>query len=150
MRFTPREDDPLFDSVEAVTRGLGLSLIELSVSRHKGSVQVRATVYKAGSVGLEDCSRAHRAMLPRLELAFPDAALFVEVSSPGIDRTIKDASEFAYYKGRWVKCYRTDISEWSCGVLVDADEKRLVLSADGKAGDIPYSVIAKAKLDWEV
>jgi ribosome maturation factor RimP len=113
-------------------------------------VQVKATVYKAGSVGLEDCSRVHRAILPRLELAFPDTELSVEVSSPGIDRTIKDASEFVYYKGRWIKCYRTDISEWSRGVLVDADEKRLVLSADGKVGEIPYSIIAKAKLDWEV
>jgi ribosome maturation factor RimP len=86
-------------------------------------------------------------VLPRLELAFPGQELYVEVSSPGIDRVIKDASEFPCYLGRGVKCYRTDISDWSGGVLESADARRLVLKGrDGKM-EIDYEVIAKAKLD---
>ncbi|MDR3303555.1 MAG: ribosome assembly cofactor RimP [Treponema sp.] len=157
MRFTKREAEPLFDALEAIARGLGLALIELTVFRRKGGAQVKLTVYKEGSVGLADCSRAHNAMAPRLELAFPDGELSMEVSSPGIDRLIKDASEFAFYKGRAVKCYRTDISDWSRGILSETDEERLVLraknAATGRDGFdelvIPYKLIAKAKLDWE-
>jgi ribosome maturation factor RimP len=148
VKFTPRAPDPLFDSLEPVVKGLGLSLVDLNVSRHKGSVQIRLTMYKKGTVGVEDCSRAHHAVLPRLELAFPGEELYVEVSSPGIDRLIKDGSEFAYFIGRGIKCYRKDISDWTAGILQSADEEQIILW--GKAGEqsLGYGVIAKAKLDF--
>jgi ribosome maturation factor RimP len=108
-------------------------------------------VYKNGIVGIDDCSAFHRASIPRLELAFPGQDLYVEVSSPGIDRLIKDGSEFACYMGRGVRCYRTDISGWSAGILESADEAGVVI--EGKEGKIriPYDCIAKAKLDsqWD-
>jgi ribosome maturation factor RimP len=97
-------------------------------------------------MGIADCSRLHRAALPRLELAFPGRDLYVEVSSPGIDRLIKDGNEFVHYTGRELCCYRTDISGWAEGVLVSSDEEKIVLR--GKEGEtvLPYTVIAKAKL----
>ncbi|MDR2518225.1 MAG: ribosome assembly cofactor RimP [Spirochaetaceae bacterium] len=147
VRFTPREKDPLFDSTEKVLRGLGLSLIDLSVFRGKTGIQVKAVVYRDGITGVEDCTNAHRALLPSLELAFAGKNFSAEVSSPGIDRTIKDGSEFRHYLGRGVRCFRTDISDWSAGILQSADENGLTLK--GKDGMIPleYGVIAKAKLD---
>ena len=149
MRYTPRGADPLYDSLEPVVRGLGFSLADLGCSRHKGSVQIRAVVCGPGAVGVDDCSRVHRALIPRLELAFPGADLYVEVSSPGIDRLIKDGAEFAYYIGRGVSCYRTDISGWSGGVLESADETHVVLKEQDGMVSLPYEIIAKAKLNSE-
>jgi ribosome maturation factor RimP len=97
---------------------------------------------------VEDCSRVHHALLPRLELTFPGQDLYVEVSSPGIDRVIKDAAEFPCYIGRGIKCYRTDISDWSGGVLESADPAHLVLKGKNGIMEISYEVIAKAKLDY--
>jgi ribosome maturation factor RimP len=105
MRYSARADETLnqnsefsalWEPLEALVRGLGLALIELDVFRtkaRKGSpagASVRVIVYKAGSLGTDDCSRAHRAILPQLEQAFPGSDLSVEVSSPGINRQIKD------------------------------------------------------------
>ena len=148
MRFTSKEADPLFDSAKMVVQGLGMSLVDLSVSRHKASVQVRAVVYKPGIIGVDDCSKVHHALMPRLELAFSGQNLYVEVSSPGIDRTIKDGSELRHYIGRGIRCFRTDISDWTGGVLRSADETGLVLK--GKDGMIllRYEIIAKATLDY--
>jgi ribosome maturation factor RimP len=148
MRFTPREADPLFDAAQNVVQGLGMSLVDLSVSRHKGSVQVRVVVYKPGIMGLDDCSKVHHALLPRLEMAFSDQDLYVEVSSPGIDRVIKDGSELGYYVGRGIRCYRTDISDWSAGILESADERQLVLKGRDGMITLAYTIIAKAKLDY--
>jgi ribosome maturation factor RimP len=161
MRYTLREKDgpadsrnqpgsgePLYESLEPVVRGLGFGLVELTVSRHRGAVQIRAVVYKPGPLGVDDCSRVHHALLPRLELAFSGQDLYVEVSSPGIDRLIKDGAEFAFYVGRGVKCYRTDISDWSAGILEAADEKGILLRGKGGTLNIGYDVIAKAKLDY--
>jgi len=148
VQFSPKRDDPLFDSLEPLVRGLGLSLVDLTVSRHRGAVQVRLTVNKAGIVSVGDCGKVHRAVVPRLDLAFPDQDLSVEVASPGIDRLLKDASEFLLYIGRGVRCYRTDLSDWVAGIIVQADEKRLVLRGAGGIVELSYDSIAKAKLDY--
>jgi ribosome maturation factor RimP len=147
VRFTPRAADPVVDSIEPVIRGLGLSLVELTVSRHKGSTQVRLTVTRDGIVGMEDCSRVHHAILPRLELALPGEDLYVEVSSPGIDRLIKDASELVHYRGRGIRFYRTDISDWTGGILLEADTEKCSLNGKDGITVLAYGVIAKAKLD---
>jgi ribosome maturation factor RimP len=147
MRYTPREADPVTDALEPVINGLGMDLIELTVSRHKGSVQVRVTVYKPAIIGVDDCSRVHRAILPRLELTFPGQDLYVEVSSPGIDRLLKDGSEFAHYTGRGVKCYRTDISDWSAGIVRNSDAEGIVLETKDGEIKLSYEIIAKAKLN---
>ncbi len=148
MQFSPRRDDPLFDSLQAVVNGLGMSLVELTVSRHRGAAQVHVTVYRKGIVGVSDCSKVHHAILPRLELAFPDQELYVEVASPGIDRTIKDASEFPIYVGRGVRCFRLDTSDWTAGIVESADANRLILRGSAGLVELPYGLIAKAKLDY--
>lgn len=148
MQFNPRRDDPLFDSLETVVKGLGLSILDFSVSRHRDTVQVRLTVYKKGAVGVADCSKAHKAIVPRLELAFPGLDIGVEVASPGIDRNIKDASEFPIFLGRGVRCYRSDISDWTAGIISEADEKSLVLRGKDTSFQLPYEIITKAKLDY--
>lgn len=147
------QDRELTESLEPVIRGMGMSLIELSVFMRKGhgadagTAQVKAVVYRSGITGLEDCSRVHRAILPRLELAFPERDIYLEVSSPGIDRIIKEGREFVNYIGQGVKCYRTDIFDWTAGVVMTVDEKKIVLK--GKDGEtvLPYEIIAKARLN---
>ena len=178
MQFTVREKDSkgpnaaLFQSLEPLIRGIGLSLIELNVFHGKRSagVQVKAVVMSMersstersseerphsdehnaaphGVTGVEDCTRAHRLILPRLELAFPGKDIYLEVSSPGIDRLIKDGSEFVHYIGREVRCYRTDISDWTVGILRAADKEKIVLEGEGGETILSYETIAKARLD---
>jgi ribosome maturation factor RimP len=84
--------------------------------------------------------------MPRLELSFPDLDLSLEVSSPGIDRLIKDGREFVHYIGKGVKCYCTDISDWTEGILLSADDKEIKLKGDKEEITIPYGIIAKARL----
>jgi len=142
----------LYHSLEPVIRGMGMSLIELSVFRSKGrgktqaSVRVKAVIYKDGIIGIEHCSRVHRGILPRLELAFPGVDIYLEVSSTGIDRVIKDGSEFAHYIGKGVRCYRTDISGWAEGILLSADEEKIVIRDGNGETALPYEIIAKARL----
>jgi len=134
------------ESVQAVLKGLGYSLIELSVSRHRGSVQIKAVIYNGKSIGTDDCSKAHRAIMPRLELTFGQN-VYLEVSSPGTDRLIREKSEFAHFLGRGVRCYRTDITEWTAGILKSAGEKGIIISKNGEIVELSFDVIAKAKLD---
>ena len=167
----------LFQSLEPLIRSIGMALIELSVYRPKthsgsrraldkdsegdyrsrkqkdapaersGSVTIKAVVYKDGVTGIDDCYRAHRLILTRLDVVFPDRDVSLEVSSPGIDRVIKYGSEFVHYIGRGVRCYRTDISDWSSGSLVAADEKGIIIRGEKGEIALDYKIIAKAQLD---
>ena len=158
MQYTLRQNDSkesdkeLFFTLEPLIRGINMALIELNVFHTKGrggragGVQVKAVVYKAGNTGLEDCSKVHRLIMPRLELAFSGYDIYLEVSSPGIERIIKDGSEFVHYIGRALNCYRTDISDWTTGILLAADEKKLVLETETGEISLPYEIVAKARL----
>ncbi|MDR2802831.1 MAG: ribosome assembly cofactor RimP [Treponema sp.] len=166
MRYTPNTDDELFASIETVVTGLGLGLVELSFSRLKSGVQVRAVVCRGVSrfcengladgaaggfveepaVSIADCAQTHRAILPRLELTFPKQELHIEVSSPGIERKIKDGSEFVHYLGRPVSCYRTDISGWTSGILMSAGDTDIAIKGKNGMTRLSYGVIAKARL----
>ena len=165
MQFTPREPDPIFNLLEPLVRGMGMSLVELSISRTKPAkskraekkepavkessrVQVRLVVYKPGVIGINDCSRIHNAILPRLELAFPNNELYVEVSSPGITRLIKDGSEFKHYMGRGIRCYCIEQSDWICGILESADTQGITLRTPEGIIELSYASIGKAKLDY--
>ena len=159
MLYTPRgcnprdPDEALYNTLEPVIRGMDMTLVELNVFRQKGrgknpgSVQIRAVVFRDGIIGIDDCSKVHRGILPRLELAFPQLDISLEVSSPGIDRTIKDGSEFVHFIGKGVKCYRTDISDWTAGILCSADDTGVVLEAEEGKTTLPYGIIAKARLN---
>jgi ribosome maturation factor RimP len=154
------EEEKLEESLSPVAQGLGLSLVELSVSRHKSGVTVKAVVFKAptgvadsaggsAAVGIKDCAGFHRAIMPRLELAFGEDNLSVEVSSPGTNRQIKDGAEASHYAGCAVKCWDTAISDWKQGILESVTETHIILN--GKVGmeKLMFENIAKAKLDGE-
>lgn len=142
----------LRQSLQALLQKMEMALVEFSVFRGKprkgsaGSVQIKIVVCKQ-TMGTDDCSRAHRAITPLLEAAFPEQDLSVEVSSPGINRQIKDGVEFACYLGRGIRCWRTDITDWSAGILEAADKDGITINGREGTMRLSYEIIAKAKLD---
>jgi len=152
MRFSDKDAESqeltsLRSSLKTVLDGLKFKLIELVVSRHRGSAQIRVVIYNGSSISTDDCSKVHRALMPRLELAFAEQDVYLEVSSPGIDRLIKDGAEFAFFTGRAVRCFRTDITEWTAGILESADEKGIMIKTKDGNIRLEFEIIAKAKLD---
>ncbi|MCL2276399.1 MAG: ribosome assembly cofactor RimP [Treponema sp.] len=151
MRWAGKEENQETASVrqqlKTVLDGLKYDLLELVISRSRGNVQVRVVIYNGKSIGTDDCAKVHRCVMPRLEIALNSQDVHLEVSSPGIDRLIKDSAEFAFYKGRGVRCYRTDINDWSQGLLESADEKGIIIKTNKGALNLAFDIIAKAKLD---
>jgi ribosome maturation factor RimP len=152
MRYAAKEPESaeiasVRGNLEKVLFGLGFDLIEFTVSRHKGGVQIRVVIYRRDAdISVDDCSKAHRSITPQLELAFPGRDIRLEVSSPGIERLIKDGTELKHYKGRGVRCYRTDISGWTAGILESAGEQGVVLKTKDESVRLNFDIIAKAKL----
>ena len=87
-----------------VLRDLGLRLVRVKISASAGAtVQVMAE-RPDGSMTIEDCEAASRALSPVLDVADPvERAYRLELSSPGIDRPLVRRSDFDRYAGQVVK-----------------------------------------------
>jgi ribosome maturation factor RimP len=146
-RKETEETARLREAVGPVIAGLGFSLVEFTVSRHRGSCQARAVVTRENSPppGTEELGRLHRSLLPRLELELGDCS--VELSSPGTDRALREGAEASFFKGRRLRCYLPETSDWICGILRAADEHGIILETDDGEMTLNYEDIAKAKLD---
>jgi ribosome maturation factor RimP len=121
--------------------------VELVVFKRQSSWQVKIVITSDEGAGIVECTRVHRAILPRLEALLDSQDMYVEVTSPGIDRVLKNAAEFAVFVGKQVKVWNTDISDWISGAVVSATADSVLLSTDKGEIGIQYSKIAKAKLN---
>ena len=85
---------------EPVLAALGYRLVRVRVSGFAGcTVQIMAE-RPDGSMTIEDCEAASRALSPALDVADPiEGAYRLEVSSPGIDRPLVRRSDFDRYAG---------------------------------------------------
>jgi len=86
--------------VEPVLAELGYRLVRVRVSGLAGcTVQVMAE-RPDGSMSIEDCETASRALSPVLDAADPiESSYRLEISSPGIDRPLVRRSDFDRYAG---------------------------------------------------
>src|ERR1700726_3326152 len=87
-----------------VLHGMGYRLVRIKISGEAGcTVQIMAE-RPDGSMQIEDCEAASRALSPVFDAADPiDRAYRLEISSPGIDRPLVRRSDFERFAGHVVK-----------------------------------------------
>jgi ribosome maturation factor RimP len=85
---------------EPVLAALGYRLVRVRISGFAGcTVQIMAE-RPDGSMVIEDCEAASRALSPVLDVADPiEGSYRLEISSPGIDRPLVRRSDFERYAG---------------------------------------------------
>ena len=90
--------------VEPVLVGLGYRLVRVRISGLDGcTVQIMAE-RPDGTMTVDDCEAASRALSPVLDVADPiDRAYRLEISSPGMDRPLVRRSDFERYAGHQLK-----------------------------------------------
>jgi ribosome maturation factor RimP len=137
---------PYYNDCEPLVTGMGYQLVELAVFRKQTSWQVKIVIAGGESVGIADCTKLHRAILPRLEAILSSQDMYVEVTSPGLDRVLKNAAEFSVFTGKQVKVWNTDISDWMMGSIVSSGKDSVTLATEQGEQTVPYGKIAKAKL----
>ncbi|MBE6347777.1 MAG: ribosome maturation factor [Spirochaetaceae bacterium] len=151
MDFTSLDSMPYYTQCKSLVEGLGYILVSIHVVPAKTTTKVQAVITNGESnssegIGINDCAKVHRLLLPRLEALLQNQDIYMEVTSPGMERHIKNAAEFSLFKGRDVKVWNTEISDWISGVIKDSDEHQLTLEVMEETKIIPYTNIAKAKL----
>ena len=141
---------------EPVVEALGYRLVRVRISGEAGcTVQIMAE-RPDGSMVVEDCEAASRALSPVLDDADPiDREYRLEVSSPGIDRPLVRLSDFERYAGHVLKAEMAvpmDGRKRFRGVLLGVQgESARLRRDDAKAEEndevlLPIESIAEARL----
>jgi len=140
-------DNSLINEIEPVIAGLGFSLVEFSSHRNSSNLTVNAIIYTQNGVGLEECSKVYKTILPRIELLEDTRNINLEVSSPGISRNIKSIEEFGIFVGKNVKILKKDDSNWIHGRISAVDNNSVKVNVDRNAVSVFFEDINKAKLE---
>lgn len=156
--------EALQDIVVKELEPLGLELFELQSrgTRSRPVLDVRIERHDGEKVTVEDCARASRAIEARLDEGGMVGVRYVlEVSSPGIERPIKNARDWSKFAGRDVVVTADaagDQPELSSremriiGLEGEAGTEIVVLEdAAGRSYSVPLAAVRKARLafNWK-
>jgi ribosome maturation factor RimP len=139
-------DDPVFQDLDQFFRELGHNLVDLGLRTKNGTTSVHIVLHSPSGLGIEELTKAHRLLIPRLESLLQTEELSVEVGSPGLERNLKYKREFGFYLGKRVMLYLTGASDWEEGLAASFDGTRVTFETVAGARVVDVAEIHKAKL----
>ena len=141
--------------IEPVISALGIELDDIEFSMMKGKALLRVFIDKESGITIGECEQVSREIEAVLDVEDPIPYSYVlEVSSPGLDRPLKNKKDFKRYSGNIVRVVTHDPVEgetFFVGKLAEAgdDEVALLLPKDRRI-TIRYDNISRARLEVEV
>ena len=158
------------DLVRPVVEAAGLELWEVSFGREGGRRILRVTVDRAGGderadgragrdrkdggVDLDTIAATAQRLSRRLDLEGfeQDRPYELEVSSPGLERALREPRHFERSVGQQVRVKTVEPVDGRRvheGALVSADAEAIVIASDGGELRVPYADVASAKTKFE-
>jgi len=141
--------------IEPLINSLGITVDNVEFSKMGGRGLLRVFIEKESGVTLDDCEHVSREIEAVLDVEDPIPYSYVlEVSSPGLDRPLKQLKDFKKYAGKTARVITfepIDSQTFFIGKIVDVgdEEISLLLPKDRKIL-IPYKNISKARLEVEL
>jgi ribosome maturation factor RimP len=146
---------------ERVAASRGLEIWDIQSRREGSGHIVRVFIDRPGpaatpeeSVSIEDCEQVNRELSTILDVEDPlPFAYTLEVSSPGLDRPLRDANDYQRFAGRLVKIVVSepvDNQKAFEGRLRGLEDNDVVLEApNGRMHRLPMRLVARGRLDVE-
>jgi Uncharacterized protein conserved in bacteria len=137
-----------------VAEAAGMEMVHLDLERQRGSWFLRLYIDKPGGVTLGDCQAVSEQMGAELDVQeLIDGAYTLEVSSPGLDRPLRNEDDFRKFIGKRVALSTFEPIEgrrhfvgrlqgFESGVATLIDDKETEYA-------IPRRKISKARLEVE-
>ena len=124
-------EQKVFTHVEPIAKDNDLKLVEVNYVKEGPDFFLRIFLDKKGGITLDDCAAFAEIISAELdEWDIVEGAYYLDVSSPGAERPIKDVEdlELTLNKGIYVKAYQQidGEKEWT-GVLTAYDENSVTI-----------------------
>jgi len=142
--------DELLKILEPAIEQLGFELADLELKTGGRDSLLRIFIDKAEGIGIEDCEAVSRQVSAILDVEDPLPGNYtLEVSSPGLDRTLTKPDHFQRFMGQDVKVkLRFPLAGRRNfrGALAAADEDKIEVEVDGELHSLPLATIESARL----
>ena len=141
--------------VRPVVEGAGLELVDIAFRRESGRRVLSVVVDRDGGVDLDTIAALAESVSRRLDVeGFAPGPYALEVSSPGIERSLKRPRDFERRLGDRVKVRTTAPIEGRTnitGALVSTDDDAVVVATESGEIRVRYAEIANARtvVDWQ-
>lgn len=142
--------------VEPVANDLGYALVRVKVTQENGCTLQIMAEDKNGRFAIEDCERLSKDLSPVLDVEDPiEREYHLEVSSPGIDRPLVRARDFAAHIGHEAKVELSDMLDGRKrfrGKIAAVDDETVTIALPDVPKDtdpnhrLPLAMLAEAKL----
>jgi ribosome maturation factor RimP len=120
----------------------------------RGKVLLRAVIDRENGITLDDCEKFSRSFAAVLDVEDLFSGPYtLEVSSPGLDRPLKDSKDFGKNKGKLVRIVTSEkISNQNffIGRIEDIDVSYVKIRTNEREFDIPFDKISRARLEIEL
>ena len=134
---------------------LGYMLWDVEYVKEGAEMVLRITIDKEDGIGIDDCEKVHRAIDPLLDEADPiENAYRLEVSSPGVERTLTKNEHFDFCLGVEVEAKlfaAYNGTKTVRGILNDNYDDRIVIVCGEDAYEIEKKAISKIStvFNWD-
>ena len=140
--------------VEPVLREESLELVDMEFHPTGRRWVLRLFIDKEGGIGIQDCERASREIDRLLDVEdVIDHPYVLEVSSPGLTRSLKGKRDFDRYVGQRCRIVTKSVIEGKTefrGELVASTEEDIQLKDEFHTYSIPTCAIKKANLEFQM
>ena len=160
---------PLRDTVVRVVESYGLALFDLQFRRESIGWVLRVVLDRPWSVesaqpgvaeepvGVDDCGRVSQDLSAILDVEPElvggiERAYTLEVSSPGLDRPLRDEADYRRFAGRLAKIVTVapiDGQAHFAGRLAGVDDGAVLVEEGRRTHRVPFKAIRRARLDVE-
>jgi len=140
--------------IEPVLVAEGLELVDVEYKKEGKNWVLRIYIDKEKGVTVEDCQNISRLTGDLIEVEETIKTPFnLEVSSPGLDRSLKREKDFLKFKGKRIRLHSispVDNRRKFTGILSDFKDQTVFMDLDGKPFEILLSQVDKANLVIEI
>ncbi|WP_051420533.1 ribosome maturation factor RimP [Helicobacter pametensis] len=133
------------EKIEQYVKSCGCELYGVELLRENNQEILRVSIYSPQGVSLDQCQEVSQLLSPFLDVEDPISSEYVlEVSSPGVERVLKNPRHFLLSLGEEIEVKMMDKSKIQ-GKLLSSDEDSFVICGANGEQKIAYSQTKKVK-----
>ena len=143
----------IYEMVKPIADELNYEIYHVEYVKENGEYYLRIYIEKEGGITLSDCEALSRRVSDLMDEKDPiPEAYFLEVSSPGLNRTLFTEAHYKRFVGRevLVKLTKAIVGKKSIkGILKEVNEENIIVEADTLIS-IPKEKIKSANIEGEI
>ena len=143
----------IYEMVKPIADELNYEIYHIEYVKENGEYYLRIYIEKEGGITLNDCEALSRRVSEIMDEKDPiPEAYFLEVSSPGLNRTIFTEAHYKRFVGREVMVRFTkaiDGKKNVKGILKEVNEDNIIVEVDTLIS-IPKEKIKSANIEGEI